>query len=691
MATASMLVSCVKNVSETTEAFVLDTVMTTDQIASRRLTPEVMWKMGRMSTPILSPDATTVTYSLTRYNLEQNRSSSTIWSQPFDAGEPKQLTSWNFSDNSPQWSADGATLYFMSDRDGTMQLWSVNADGKALKKLSSVENGIGGFEVASTGDKVWFASEVPVEKVNSADRFKEAPKSKARIYDDLMVRHWNTWEDGAYSHLFVADLTAKGVVNPKDITPNEPWDVPTAPYFDASEIAWNNAGTALAYTARKLTGYQYAISTNTDIYLYTLADTTTVNLTEGMPGYDKCPRFSPDDKFIVWQSMERAGNESDKERLMVMRADGADKKYLTATFDYNVANLVWKADGTQIFFISPIEATHQLCQVDLAGSVKVLTRGDHDYTAFTMVGDKIASGKSTLSMADEWFAVNSADGSDAQRSFINKNIYDNIDMGSVVKRWVTTTDNKQMLTWVILPPNFDSTKTYPTLLFCEGGPQSVVSQRWSYRWNFQLMAANDYIIVAPNRRGLPSFGQEWLDQISGDYSGQNIQDYLSAIDDVSKESWADEKRLGCVGASYGGYSVFYLAGHHDNRFKAFISHCGIFDFTSMYGETEELWFVNNDYGGPYWDYANKTAMRSYANSPHNFVNNWNTPILIITGEKDYRIPYAQSLEAYTAARAHGVDSRLVVFEDEAHQVFKPQNNLVWNREFFGWLDKYLKD
>ena len=322
--------------------------------------------------------------------------------------------------------------------------------------------------------------------------------------------------------------------------------------------------------------------------------------------------------------------------------------------------------------------------------MEVLTKGDHDINAFTMAGERIAAEMCTISMATEFFGINPEDGSLAQISAINKSVYDHIRMGEVQKRWVKTTDGKQMLTWVILPPDFDPSQKYPVLLYCQGGPQSVVSQFWSYRWNFQLMAAQGYIVVAPNRRGLPSFGQEWLDQISGDYSGQNIRDYLSAIDDVAREPWADRDRMGCVGASYGGYSVYFLAGCHEKRFKAFISHCGIFDFDSMYGQTEELFFVNNDYGGSYWDTANATAQRSYANSPHKFVSKWDTPILIFTGEKDFRIPYTQSLEAFTAARVLGIPARLVEFENEAHQVFKPQNSLVWNREFFGWLDKYVK-
>ncbi|MDE5962858.1 MAG: alpha/beta fold hydrolase, partial [Alistipes sp.] len=370
---------------------------------------------------------------------------------------------------------------------------------------------------------------------------------------------------------------------------------------------------------------------------------------------------------------------------------------ITEEFDYNATNTVWET-ANRLLFIAPMEATHQICRVTLpsAGSkeeapqIEVLTRGDHDINAFSLANGHIAAEVCTISMATEFFDVNPATGTMVQISNINKPIYDNIRMGNVQKRWVKTTDGKEMLTWVILPPDFDETKKYPVLLYCQGGPQSVVSQFWSYRWNFQLMAAQGYMVVAPNRRGLPSFGQEWLDQISGDYSGQNIRDYLSAIDDVAKEPWADETRMGCVGASYGGYSVYFLAGCHDKRFKAFIAHCGIFDFDSMYGHTEELWFVNNDYGGPYWDKTNAVAQRSYANSPHKFVANWDTPILIVTGEKDFRIPYTQSLEAFTAARVRGIPARLVEFENEAHQVFKPQNSLVWNREFFGWLDKYVK-
>ena len=440
-----------------------------------------------------------------------------------------------------------------------------------------------------------------------------------------------------------------------------------------------------------MTGTEYALSTDSDIFIYDTESKTTVNITEEMPGYEKYPVFSPDDSMIAFCSMERAGNESDKNRLFVMDFTTGEKHDLTKDFEHSASNIIW-GDNETLYFISPIEATIQICSVTRSGKepVRIITKGMHDINSFVLRNGTMVADIVSLSSPDELFTVNTSDGTLTRLTNTNEEIYNNIKMGEVQKRWVTTTDNKQMLTWVVLPPDFDSTKKYPTLLYCQGGPQSVVSQFWSYRWNLQLMAAQGYIVVAPNRRGVPSFGQEWLDQISGDYSGQNIKDYLSAIDDVSRENWVDKERLGCVGASYGGYSVFFLEGHHQKRFKAFIAHCGMFNLESMYGSTEELWFPNNDLGGPYWS-DNPTAKRSYANSPHKFVQNWDTPILIFVGEKDYRIPYTESLQAFTAARLRGLPSRLVIFEDEGHQVFKPQNSLLWNREFFAWLDKYLKN
>ena len=690
------------------EPLKIDNALTAEEIAAGRLTPEVMWKMSRAGSSSLSPDGTTLLYQQTDYNMAENRGVTTLWVEALDSKAVTRLTDLTSNSLAPRWSADGKRIYFLSDRSGSMQVWEMNPTGGDVRQLSDLKGGVEGFGISPRGDKAWYVQRVQAADRRSSDVHKDMDKSKARIYDDLMVRHWDYWDEGEYLHLFVGDFGADGLKPGTDIIgADAAWDTPLAPYFDMAEIAWNNAGTMLAYTCKPLTGTAYAVSTDSDIFVYDLASGQTQNICKplaGQPadegeatldaaelvGYDKYPVWSPDDKQIAFLSQRRAGNESDKSRLFLYDCATAEMRDLTEDFDYNAQNVVWEGND-RVWFIAPIEGTYQICRVATTdGEVEVLTKGDHSLTAFTTGGGRMVAERSTISSATEFCEVDTTSGNLTQISAINDAIYKNIRMGEVQKRWVETTDGKQMLTWVILPPDFDPAKKYPTLLYCEGGPQSVVANGWSYRWNFQLMAAQGYIVVAPNRRGVPSFGQEWLDQISGDYSGQNIRDYLSAIDDVAREPWADESRMGCVGASYGGYSVYFLAGCHEHRFKAFIAHCGIFDFDSMYGETEELWFVNNDYGGSYWDKTNATAQRSYANSPHKFVDKWDTPILIITGEKDYRIPYTQSLEAFTAARVRGIPARLLEFEDEAHQVFKPQNSMVWNREFFGWLDRYVK-
>ena len=689
-AIAALMVACGDGAGKKTDPMKIDNSLTEAEKSAGILTPEVMWKMGRVGGSTVSPDGKTVLYTVSYYSMKDDKSSTHIWSVPTEGGEAVQITDGAGKEASIQWSADGSRIYFLSTRSGDAQLWSAKPDGSDMRQLSAIEGGIEGFGVSPKGDKLYYIKRVQVVKRRSSEIFPDLPDSKAMIYDDLMARHWDYWDDGSYLHLFVADLQNGKVAEGVDIMEGEPWDAPMAPYFDAAEIAWNNAGTQLAYTCKKMTGKQYALSTNSDIYLYDLASNKTTNITEGMMGYDKYPRFSPDDSMVAFTSMERDGNESDKDRLFVTKLATGEKLYLTKDFDYNAGNVVWDGND-KLYFLTPIRATYQLCRVGLDGSpVELVTRGAHDLNAFTMGGGKLVAERTTLSSPTELFAVNLSDGTLTQLTNTNAEIYDNIKMGEVRERMVKTTDNKEMLTWVILPPDFDSTKSYPVLLYCQGGPQSVVSQRWSYRWNYQLMAAQGYIVVAPNRRGLPSFGQEWLDQISGDYSGQNIRDYLSAIDDVAREPWADENRMGCVGASYGGYSVYFLAGNHQKRFKAFIAHCGMFNLESMYCGTEELWFPNNDLGGPYWS-DSPVAKRSYANSPHKFVKNWDTPILIFSGLNDFRIPYTENLQAYTAAQLMGVPARLVAFENEAHQVFKPQNSLVWQREFFGWLDKYVKN
>lgn len=696
MTFAAILAGCggEKSVEGAPQPLVIDNALTDAEKEAGLLTAEVMWKMSRIGAQTLSPDGSKLLYAVTQYSLAENRGITKLWIRDMATGEERCLTDNNSSNHSAQW-VDNQTIAFMSNRTGSSQVWAMDADGGNVRQLTAFDKDVEGFGIA--GDHAFYVQRVKVAPLKGSDKYEDMDKSKARIYDDLMVRHWDYWDDGSYLHIFAADYKDGKILEGVDIIGEESaWDAPLAPYFDCAEIRLSPDGTQLAYTCKPLKGTEYALSTDSDIFLYDFATAQTRNLSkeaatdeEKFVGYDKYPVFSPDGKKIAFRSQRRPGNEADQQRLWVFDLETGKADYITRNHDICATEVVWDGNDA-MYFVLPWRATHQIAHIDLAGNLKHITAGDHDINNFTMAGGRVVANMNTISKAVELYDVNLESGELVQLTDVNREIYDHIKFGEVQKRWIKTTDGKEMLTWVILPPDFDPAKKYPTLLYCQGGPQSIVSQFWSYRWNFQLMAAQGYVIVAPNRRGCPSFGQEWTDQISGDYSGQNIQDYLAAIDQVSEEPWVDKEHRGCVGASYGGYSTYYLAGVHEGRFKALIAHCGIFNFESMYGHTEELFFVTNDYGGAYWDKDNATAQRSYAHSPHKLVANWDTPIMIITGEKDYRIPYSQSLEAFTAARVQGIDARLVSFENEAHQVFQPQNSVVWNREFFGWLDKYLK-
>ena len=696
MTFASLLAlgSCDEN-SNLPKPLAIDNHLTEAEKAEGKFTAEVMWKMARIGAQTLSEDGSKLVYALTEYNLAENRGVTTLLLRDMASGEEVRLTDYNSSNHSAQW-IDAENIAFLSNRSGSSQVWAMDVNTKAVRQLTAFDNDVEGFGIA--GDHAFYVQRVKVAPLKGSDKYADMDKSKVRIYDDLMVRHWDYWDDGSYLHIFAADYANGKIAEGKDIIgADKAYDAPLAPYFDCAEIRLSPDGTKLAYTCKPLTGTEYALSTDSDIFLYDFATETTRNLSkeaaatgvDKFVGYDKYPVFSPDGTKIAFRSQRRPGNEADQQRLWVFDLNTNKCDYITRGQDYCVTEVAW--DGNEaMYFILPWRGTHHVARIGLDGKMTQITKGNYDFNTFTFANGKIVANMNSISKAVELYDVNPTTGEFTQLTDVNREIYDNIKFGEVQERWIKTTDGKEMLTWVILPPDFDPAKKYPTLLYCQGGPQSTVSQFWSYRWNFQLMAAQGYVIVAPNRRGCPSFGQEWTDQISGDYSGQNIKDYLAAIDEVSKEPWVDKDHRGCVGASYGGYSTYYLAGVHQNRFKAFIAHCGIFNFESMYGHTEELFFVTNDYGGAYWEKNNATAQRSYANSPHKLVANWNAPIMIITGEKDYRIPYSQSLEAFTAARVQGIDARLVSFENEAHQVFQPQNSVVWNREFFAWLDKYLK-
>ena len=482
---AAMSIAC-NNTKETVEPLQLDTQMTSEEISAGVLTPRVMWRMGRIGEAKLSPDGKTVAYTVTYYNVEQNRGVASLYTMAADGSNAKQLTDFAGSESDVQWSTDGSKIYFLSTRSGSAQIWSIAPDGTAMTQLSNIEGGINGFGIAQDGKNVWYAQTVHVADRKSKDVYTYLPESKALIYDDLMARHWDYWDQGDYSHIFVTELKGNTIAAGKDIMAGEAWDAPMAPYFDNGEISWSNSGKLLAYTCKKMAGTEYAFSTDSDIYVYDVESGKTVNVTKGMLGYDKYPVFSPNDSKIAFTSMERPGNEADKDRLMVVNLANGEKTYVTRDFDYNAGNIRWNDENT-LTFISPIAATHQICTATLDGQIKVLTNGDHDYTWFDRKGEMMVAGRNTISQASELYSVNTQNGESVQLSFVNKQIYDNVKMGEVQKRWVKTTDGKQMLVWVILPPNFDATKKYPTLLYCEGGPQSVVSNGWSYRWNFQLI------------------------------------------------------------------------------------------------------------------------------------------------------------------------------------------------------------
>ena len=665
--------------------------LTADEISKGILSPEVLWKFGRVSGAEVSPCGKMVVYGIGRYSVPDNKGVTNLFIVDVEGGEPRQLTDNAGSEFDAHWRPDGKRIGFISTRGGSAQMWEMNPDGTDMVQVTNIEDGINTFKYAPSGDRILYTKDVKFVKVTGAELHPDMPKSTMKVYDNLMARHWDHWEDGAYSHIFVADYNNGKVGTDKDIMEGEIFEAPLSPYFDPGDITFSPCGKMIVYACKKQYGRDFAVSTNSDLFLYNIETGETKNLTEENVGYDKYPAFSPDGKMLAWQSMETPGYESDKHRLFVMDLATGTKQYLTKNFDQNADQITWSADGKFIYFISGTKGTEQLYKMDPQTlEIAQITTGKHNYSWFGFGNGALVAQKMSMSMAAELVRVDEATGADTQLTFTNKNIYENIKMGEVQERWVKTTDGKDMLVWVILPPNFDATKKYPALLYCQGGPQSTVGQFFSYRWNFQIMAAHGYVVVAPNRRGVPSFGQEWNAQISGDYSGQNIKDYLSAIDDVAKESWVDADRLGAVGASYGGYSVYYLAGMHNKRFKAFIAHNGMYNFESFYAATEETFFPNHDFGGSYWDKENKVAQRTFANSPHKLVQNWDTPIMVIVGENDFRIPYTEGLQAFNAAQLRGVPSKLLMFHNENHFVTKPQNAIIWQREFFGWLDQWLK-
>jgi len=658
------------------------------ELSSDLITPEVLWSFGRLSDPNLSPDKSKILYGVTYYDIEKNKGSRDLYYIPVSGGDPVNLTRSSGSEYSGTWCPDGNKIGYLSAQSGSMQLWEMDPDGSNVKQVTGIDGDISGFKYSPDQSKILFIKSVKLDQ-DIHDLYPDLPLANARIEDDLMYRHWDSWHDYTYSHIFIADYNDGEISNQVDIMEGERFDTPMKPFGGLEQVNWDPEGNKIAYTCKKLFGKAYATSTNSDIYIYDINTGETINLTEGKMGYDRNPVYSPDGTKIAWESMERDGYEADLNRLFVYDFASSSVRDYSLDFDQNVGGLVWTEDSKTIYFTSDHFAEFQIYKLDInSGEIFQVTNGIHNFLSVIPAGDILIGQKQSMSKPTEIFSINPENGNETQITFTNKNILDQLNLGSVEKRWVKTTDNKEMLVWIIYPPHFDKNKKYPALLYCQGGPQSSVSQFFSYRWNFQMMAANDYIIVAPNRRGLPSFGREWNEQISKDYGGQNMKDYFSAIDEIKKEPYVDENNLGAVGASYGGFSIFWIAGNHNKRFKALIAHDGIFNFESMYGSTEELFFVNWDIGGPYWE---NDIENCYDASPHNFVQNWDTPILIIHGEKDFRIPVTQAMNAFTAAQLSNIPSKFLYYPEENHWVLSPQNGILWQRTFFGWLDQWLKN
>ena len=623
-------------------------LMSLNALAQDVMTPELLWKLGRLTPLGLSNDGKNIVYKVTYPSVAENKSENKLYSISVNGGAPTEVQD---------------TKTILKDKN-------ISPDGKYIV----------------------YNEEVKIDKIHGKDFYPDLEKSDVQIYDGLDYRHWDTWNEGKFNHVFYKENkdAAVGI----DVLKGENFNSPQKPFGGDEDYIWSPDSKSILYVSKKKAGTQYATSTNTDIYEYNLETRKTINRTEGNFGYDMAPQFSPAGN-LTWLQMKRDGYEADKNDLIVSLK--GMKMNLTSNWDGTVDSFMWSKDGSKIYFVAPIDGTKQLFEVNFPGFTKIavtvrqITNGDFDVNSIVdFSGENVIVTRTDMNHAAEIFSYNLKKKSWKQLTNVNTSTYNSLALSKTERRYVTTTDGKKMLVWVSLPPNFDATKKYPTLLYCQGGPQSPLTQSYSFRWNFQLMAANGYVVVAPNRRGMQGHGVEWNEQISKDWGGQVMQDYLSAIDDVAKEKYVDANRLGCVGASYGGYSAFYLAGIHNNRFKTFIAHDGVFNTQSMFGTTEEVFFNNWDFGGAYWEKDNVVAQKAYNEfNPINHVGKWNTPILIIQGGKDFRVAIGQSQEAFQAAQLRGIKSRFLYFPEENHWVLKPQNAQVWQKEFYKWLKETL--
>ncbi len=665
---------------------------------------EALEALGRVSAVQVSPATKKVLFNISYESVEQNRSNADLYVMNPDGSDLQRITRTAGSESNFVWINEGRQIAFTYAVEGVPQLFVMNADGSTRKQVTKLEKGVEGFLFSPDEKKVMIIS--PIKFMREAkDLYEDLPDATGRVIDDLMYKHWDQWMT-EIPHPFIGDFDGNEVSNLADIMSDEPmYEAPMRPFGGSESFAWAPDSKSIIYVSRKKTGVDYAVSTNSDLYLYSLEDKTTRNLTEGMMGYDTAPAYSPDGKYVAWLSMEHDGYESDKNRIFLLDTTTGEKRDLTADWDYTADAIAWNPDSRSLYFLAARDGVCPIFNMALDGTVSVVAQGECDYAALAPVDEEtVITLRHSMLAPNEVCAVKG--GEVKQISNVNTELLASLKMPRVERNMVPTTDGKEMLVWAVYPQDFDSTKTYPALLYCQGGPQQAVSQFWSYRWNLALMAANGYIVIAPNRHGLPGFGTEWNAQISGDYPGQNMRDYLAAVDFMKKRPYVDESHIGCTGASYGGFSTYWLAGNHEKRFAAFLAHAGIFNMEAQYLETEEMWFANWDMGdgakngpadtataydyGAFWKKDNAAAQRTFAMSPHRFVDKWDTPIMVTHGEFDYRILSSQGEMAFNAAKLRGIPAEMLIFPDENHWILKPQNAILWQRLFFRWFDKWLK-
>lgn len=656
------------------------------------LTPELLWQLERVGSPAVSPDGRHVVYTVTTPDVARNRMVTHLWRVPTAGGAPVRLTTHEGRNAAPVWRPDGQRIGFVSNQSGSAQFWEMRPDGTDLRQVTDEPGGVANVQYAPTGDYVAYTRRVRLDEPATA-RHPDLPDADVRVFDDLMYRHWDTWADGTYSHLFVAPYQDGRLGEATNLLEGRRVSTPLAPFGGAEQIAWHPDGRRIAYTAKLTTGTAYATSTDSDVFLYDLQTGETTNLTAGNLGYDTEPAFSPDGRFVAWNSMQTPGYEADRNRVFVLDLRTGARRELTAGFDRNANHPQWAPDGRTLYVTTETDGTVQLFALPAAGGTpRAVTAGVHNVGAFSVGGPAgapvLVAERQSMIVPTDLYRVDLASGAMTALTAVNAERLAGLALPSVHARRVPTTDGQTMLVWEIRPPGFDPARQYPAILYMQGGPQSALSQFFSYRWNFHALAAQGYVVVAPNRRGMPGHGTAWNEQISGDWGGQAMTDLLSAIDDVAREPYVDASRLGAVGASFGGYSAFWLAGHHEGRFRTFVAHAGVFNLESMYGTTEELFFVEHDLGGPFWGPNRPPSYDRF--SPHRFVDRWDTPMLITHGELDFRVPITEGLQAFTALRRQGIESRFVYFPNEGHWINRPQNSLFWHREFYGWLNRFLE-